>query len=143
MCFDFVTIDFFLPQRGGAFVVTQLVLPRQKGTSDTCEMIDEDQLFEYQMKEDLITLGWIHTHPTQDCFLSSVDIHTQLSYQLMLPEAVAVVMAPQRRPDYGVFSLSRSGLVTIRNCQQVRHAFTFCCFRSFTISSLAWLSCTS
>ncbi|CAN0515532.1 unnamed protein product, partial [Ectocarpus sp. 8 AP-2014] len=42
----------------------------------------------------LITLGWIHTHPKQDCFMSSVDLHTHCGYQLMLPEAVAVVYAP-------------------------------------------------
>ena len=82
-------------------------------------MIDEDQLFEFQMKHDLITLGWIHTHPTQSCFLSSVDLHTQLGYQLMLPEAVAIVMAPtDRRRDYGCFSLSPCGLDAIRACSQ-------------------------
>ena len=73
-------------------------------------MIDEDQLFDFQMKHDLITLGWIHTHPTQSCFLSSVDLHTQLGYQLMLPEAVAIVMAPtDRRRDHGCFSLTEPG----------------------------------
>lgn len=30
----------------------------------------------------------------QECFMSSVDVHTHCGYQLMLPEAVAVVYAP-------------------------------------------------
>jgi proteasome lid subunit RPN8/RPN11 len=103
----------------GRFIVTHLILPRQKGTQNTCEMTDEDSLFDFQMKHDLMTLGWIHTHPTQSCFLSSVDLHTHLGYQLMLPEAVAIVMAPtDRRAQFGVFSLSEIGLDTIRTCQQ-------------------------
>jgi len=35
------------------------------------------------------------THPTQTAFLSSVDLHTHSSYQLMLPEAIAIVCAPK------------------------------------------------
>ncbi|KNZ45183.1 uncharacterized protein VP01_83g1 [Puccinia sorghi] len=49
--------------------------------------------------------GQIHTHPTQTCFMSSVDLHTQLSYQLMLPEAVAIVCSPHKQPSVGVYSL--------------------------------------
>jgi hypothetical protein len=37
-------------------------------------------------------------------------MHTQAAYQLMLPEAIAIVMAPQRRPDNGTFALSQAGL---------------------------------
>lgn len=37
----------------------------------------------------------VQTHPTQTAFLSSVDLHTHCSYQLMLPEAVAIVCAPK------------------------------------------------
>ena len=35
-----------------------------------------------QDKRSLYPLGWIHTHPTQTCFLSSVDVHTQCGYQV-------------------------------------------------------------
>lgn len=35
------------------------------------------------------------THPTQTAFLSSVDLHTHCSYQLMLQEAIAIVCAPK------------------------------------------------
>lgn len=30
----------------------------------------------------LYPLGWIHTHPTQTCFLSSVDVHTHCGFQV-------------------------------------------------------------
>jgi STAM-binding protein len=103
----------------GVFNVTHLILPRQKGTQNTCEMVDEDTLLDYQMKNDLMTLGWIHTHPTQSCFMSSVDLHTHLGYQLMLPEAVAIVMAPSDiRTKVGVFMLSEVGLEVIKHCKQ-------------------------
>ena len=57
-------------------------------------------MFQYQQDNNLMTLGWIHTHPSHDCFLSSVDMHTHMSYQLMLDEAVAVVVAPKVKPKY-------------------------------------------
>ncbi|CAN6913207.1 unnamed protein product [Brassica oleracea] len=63
---------------------------------------------------------WIHTHPTQTCFMSSVVFHTHYSYQIMLPEAVAIVMAPtDETTPHGIFHLSDpSGVSVIRNCQQ-------------------------
>ena len=36
----------------------------------------------YLMDNNLIAAGWIHTHPSQECFLSSVDLHMHYSYQV-------------------------------------------------------------
>ena len=52
-------------------------------------------MIEYMEKYGLITLGAIHTHPTQAVFMSSVDIHTQFSFQKMLPEAISIVVSPR------------------------------------------------
>ncbi len=41
----------------------------------------------------------IHTHPTQSCFMSSMDLHTHVAYQQMLPEAIAIVCAPKGDPS--------------------------------------------
>ncbi|CAO3563365.1 unnamed protein product [Mortierella alpina] len=99
--------------------VTTLIIPKQTATSDTCSTTNEDELFEFQSERDLMTLGWIHTHPTQTCFMSSVDLHTHCSYQLMLPEAIAIVCAPSHDKDYGVFRLTDPpGLQVITNCRQ-------------------------
>ncbi|KAG0256037.1 hypothetical protein DFQ27_005929 [Actinomortierella ambigua] len=101
------------------FTVTTLIIPKQTATSDTCSTTNEDELFEFQMERDLMTLGWIHTHPTQTCFMSSVDLHTHCSYQLMLPEAIAIVCAPKHEKDYGVFRLTDPpGLQVITNCRE-------------------------
>lgn len=45
----------------------------------------------------------IHTHPTQSCFMSSLDLHTHAGYQLTLAEAVAVVCSPNHEPSFGIF----------------------------------------
>lgn len=62
------------------FIISHLVVPRQEGHSDHCFMTDEIGLFEAQIEHNIITLGWIHTHPQFDIFLSSVDLHNQLGY---------------------------------------------------------------
>lgn len=82
-----------------ALFVTCLVIPEQKCTSDTCETENEGSLLDYCISEDLLMLGWIHTHPTQSCFLSSRDMHTQAGYQVMMPESIAIVCAPRFQPS--------------------------------------------
>eukprot|EP00300_Choanocystis_sp_HF-7_P021209 c20751_g1_i1.p1 GENE.c20751_g1_i1~~c20751_g1_i1.p1 ORF type:complete len:424 (+),score=92.01 c20751_g1_i1:25-1272(+) len=81
-------------ESGQHWQVTSLFIPPQKGTSDNCETFDEMKVFNAQIALEVVTLGWIHTHPSQTNFLSSVDLHTQYLHQLMLPEAVAIVVAP-------------------------------------------------
>ena len=34
--------------------------------------------------QSLFPVGWIHTHPAFDCFLSSVDMHNQFGYQVRI-----------------------------------------------------------
>lgn len=102
-----------------AFFVTDLVVPHQESTPDSCGTTNEEELFEYVDSRDLFIVGWIHTHPSQSCFMSSVDLHTHASYQLMLPEAVAVVCSPNSLPDWGSFRLTDPpGIDVIRRCTQ-------------------------
>lgn len=100
------------------FTITCLIVPKQEGTTDTVQALAEEEIFEVQDTRSLYPLGWIHTHPTQTCFLSSVDVHTHCGYQTMLDEAVAIVMAPsQQRHQMGVFRLTTpGGLSLIQQC---------------------------
>lgn len=82
-----------------ALFISHLVIPEQESTSDTCETVNESALFDFCDSEDLMVLGWIHTHPTQTCFMSSRDLHTHCGYQVMLPESVAMVCAPSKSPS--------------------------------------------
>lgn len=79
-----------------ALFISKLVIPDQESTSDTCETINEDKLFDFVDGEDLMVLGWIHTHPTQTCFMSSRDLHTHAGYQTMMHESIAIVCAPSK-----------------------------------------------
>nr|AAM61146.1 unknown [Arabidopsis thaliana] len=102
------------------FYITALIIPKQESTSDSCQATNEEEIFEVQDKQSLFPLGWIHTHPTQSCFMSSIDVHTHYSYQIMLPEAVAIVMAPQDSSrNHGIFRLTTpGGMTVIRNCDR-------------------------
>ncbi|KAL8793989.1 MAG: hypothetical protein Q9195_003395 [Heterodermia aff. obscurata] len=79
-----------------ALFISKLVIPDQESTSDTCETINEGALFDFVDGEDLMVLGWIHTHPSQTCFMSSRDLHTHAGYQMMMPESIAIVCAPSK-----------------------------------------------
>jgi STAM-binding protein len=100
-----------------ALFVSRLLIPDQTSTSDTCETVNETAIFDYCDSEDLMILGWIHTHPTQTCFMSSRDLHTHSGYQVMMPESIAIVCAPSKTPDWGVFRLTDPpGLKSVLNC---------------------------
>ncbi|KAI8966304.1 hypothetical protein F5Y11DRAFT_343693 [Daldinia sp. FL1419] len=102
-----------------ALFVRCLLIPEQTSTSDTCETENENTMLEFCMNNDLLILGWIHTHPTQTCFMSSRDLHTQSGYQIMLPESIAIVCAPKFEPSYGIFRLTKPpGLDYILGCTQ-------------------------
>ncbi|CAK9167821.1 unnamed protein product [Ilex paraguariensis] len=131
------------------FFITALIIPKQESTSDSCQTTNEEEIFEVQDKQSLFPLGWIHTvslagmdcwngyitflfsqvslsgmqyetHPTQSCFMSSIDVHTHYSYQIMLPEAIAIVMAPKDSSrTHGIFRLTTpGGMSVIRQCPQ-------------------------
>ncbi|RYP72610.1 hypothetical protein DL771_004105 [Monosporascus sp. 5C6A] len=102
-----------------ALFISKLVIPEQICTSDTCETENETSLLDYCIENDLLILGWIHTHPTQTCFMSSRDLHTQASYQVMLKESIAIVCAPRFEPSYGIFRLTNPpGLDHVLQCTQ-------------------------
>jgi STAM-binding protein len=102
----------------GEFVVSHLIIPEQHGTHDTCEVLNDEIMPGILADHELMQLGWIHVHPKYDAFLSSVDLHTHFSYQMMLPESIAIVWAPISNPNYGIFSLSRTGMKMIENCAE-------------------------
>ncbi|KPV73864.1 uncharacterized protein RHOBADRAFT_16473 [Rhodotorula graminis WP1] len=96
-------------QKDDRLVVSHLLVPKQAGTPDTCTATNDEETFAFQEERGLMTLGWIHTHPTQSIFLSSLDLHTHLGFQLLLREAIAVVCAPSAsddEPQCGVFRIT-------------------------------------
>lgn len=104
-----------------ALFISHLIIPDQHSTSDTCDTTEggDNALFDYCDAHSLLVCGWIHTHPTQSCFLSSRDLHTSSGYQVMLPEAIAIVCAPRHNPDWGIFRLTDPpGLQHVLKCDK-------------------------
>nr|KJB31158.1 hypothetical protein B456_005G182100 [Gossypium raimondii] len=86
-------------------------------------MEDFLELAKENTKKDLETcgvLGAFLTHPSQSCFMSSIDLHTQYSYQVMVPEAFAIVVAPtDNSRSYGIFRVSEpNGMSLLKECQE-------------------------
>ncbi|OMO78234.1 JAB1/Mov34/MPN/PAD-1 [Corchorus capsularis] len=104
----------------GTYYVTTLIIPKQESTSNSCQAINEEEIFSIQNDRSLYPVGWIHTHPSQSCFMSSIDLHTQYSYQVMVPEAFAIVVAPtDNSRNYGIFRISEpSGMSVLKECQE-------------------------
>lgn len=79
-------------------VVDVFAMP-QRGTSMSVEAVDP--VFQQQMTEMLkqtgrpeIVVGWYHSHPGWDVWLSSVDMNTQQSFEQLNARSVAVVVDP-------------------------------------------------
>jgi STAM-binding protein len=62
--------------------IISLVIPKQTGDANKVEMLHEEEYLVPMIEKDLLSLGWIHTHPQQTCFLSSIDVHTHMPYQV-------------------------------------------------------------
>ncbi|KAF8341330.1 maintenance of mitochondrial structure and function-domain-containing protein [Cantharellus anzutake] len=79
-------------------VVDVFAMP-QSGTTVTVESVDH--VFQMNMVEMLkqtgrpeMVVGWYHSHPGFGCWLSSVDINTQQSFESLQSRSVAVVIDP-------------------------------------------------
>src|SRR6267154_656225 len=48
--------------KGGRYVVTTLLIPRQHATSDTCAIDEEELVTQFSEERSLITLGWVCRH---------------------------------------------------------------------------------
>lgn len=79
-------------------VVDVFAMP-QSGTSVSVESVDpayqQDMLdMLKQTNRNEMVVGWYHSHPSFGCWLSSVDINTQQSFEQLNEKCVAVVVDP-------------------------------------------------
>ncbi|CAL1700912.1 unnamed protein product [Somion occarium] len=79
-------------------VIDVFAMP-QSGTTVSVESVDH--VFQTKMMDMLkqtgrseMVVGWYHSHPGFGCWLSSVDINTQQSFESLDPRSVAVVVDP-------------------------------------------------
>ncbi|CAN3355136.1 ubiquitin carboxyl-terminal hydrolase Rpn11p [Diutina catenulata] len=79
-------------------VIDVFAMP-QSGTGVSVEAVDD--VFQTKMMDmlrqtgrDQMVVGWYHSHPGFGCWLSSVDVSTQQSFEQLNKRAVAVVVDP-------------------------------------------------
>lgn len=79
-------------------VIDVFAMP-QSGTGVSVEAVDD--IFQTRMMDmlrqtgrDQMVVGWYHSHPGFGCWLSSVDVNTQQSFEQLNKRAVAVVVDP-------------------------------------------------
>lgn len=79
-------------------VIDVFAMP-QSGTGVSVEAVDD--VFQTKMMDmlkqtgrDQMVVGWYHSHPGFGCWLSSVDVNTQQSFEQLNKRAVAVVIDP-------------------------------------------------
>ena len=97
--------------------VTHIIITDQKGRKKSCETLNEENFYYYATENNFRTFEWIHTHPTQSSFLSSIDIHSQYKYQSLLLEAILVVCSLKTQVT-DLFTLTPDGMKTISQCDQ-------------------------
>lgn len=79
-------------------VIDVFAMP-QSGTGVSVEAVDD--VFQTKMMDmlrqtgrDQMVVGWYHSHPGFGCWLSSVDVNTQQSFEQLNKRSVAVVIDP-------------------------------------------------
>ncbi|XP_078168382.1 AMSH-like ubiquitin thioesterase 2 isoform X3 [Carex rostrata] len=85
--------------KDGIYYVTTLVIPKQETTAHSCQASNEEEIHATLAELSLIPVGWIH---------------------VMLPEAVAIVIAPtDQTRHYGIFRLTDpGGMAVLRECKE-------------------------
>lgn len=122
------TCGFLFGTMGASgYNLTHLYLPKQNGSSDRCQPTDQGEMEMFNFTggdSNLVQFGWIHTHPSQTAFLSSVDMATQFSYQTLLPEAIAIVCSIQYN-ETKFLHLTELGMRKVRENLQVNASEKF------------------
>ena len=67
----------------------------------------------------LYIVGWYHSHPGFNVFLSAIDLETQKRYQMLFPKAVALVVDPLKYSKTGKLSDLRFSVFRINRRGQV------------------------
>lgn len=65
-------------------------------------------------------IGWIHTHPSQNCLPSAVDIHMHYRIQKDNQNAIMIILSP-RYNLLEIYNLTASGMLHIMECKQLDH----------------------
>ena len=100
-------------------LVNSLFVPEQRGEKDSvCALEGSDlvPMVSLLEREHLQVKGWIHSHPTFDSFLSSVDQHQQHLFQRLDPRCIAINTDKEERAFY--YKLTARGMQVCSECTE-------------------------
>lgn len=90
--------------------VTALIIPSQSCTQHGSEMRYENDVFSLQELKGLASMGWIQMRPQDSRLtLSPSAARTHAGFQIMMPEAVVIVVAPGDPSRYRAYALTDPG----------------------------------
>ena len=104
--------------------VTGLYIPEQTGERDKVQQSSENTnlaLLGVTQEQNACVVGWVHSHPTFDAYLSSVDQHQQAHIQSGVNHAVAVVFDKDDDPSF--FTLLPDVLAMLKKCAEAADGF--------------------
>lgn len=73
------------------YLVTRIIIPPQTVSQTTCTTTNYSWISNLVYDSGLMLLGWVHTHPQFEAFLSQIDVHTAWEHQRVIPEFFSVV----------------------------------------------------
>ena len=108
-------------QKNKRWLANVLFLPEQGGKDDCCweTKAERDGVLQANLEiAGFRRLGWIHTHPGFDCFMSSQDLHTQEYIEQHNPVGFGIVVSYRnnKRGELRVYRLTSKGQEVISKC---------------------------
>ena len=101
-------------ERGGDIVITSLVFPDQVSDENGVQPDLNPEYISIVEEKGLVAIGWIHSHPHQTCYFSSVDMHAHHALQASIPYSFGIVYA--REDKTLPIALTQKGMETIGEC---------------------------
>eukprot|EP01084_Bolivina_argentea_P308861 534170_1 len=112
--------------KNNVYTVSHVVIPKQSGDANSCVISNEEEINYSVDCNNMVCVGWVHTHPRQNNFLSSVDLHQTHFYgctaSTNIPFLAIVISPTDENMKYtGVYSLTNIGKSALAGCGRTGH----------------------
>ena len=101
------------------------MLPPQSATDSTCQALEASHCMrlKFCQTQNMNEYGWIHTHPTQDQMMSSIDMHSTWNHQKIEKSSISIVVSIKDTPHIGYYRLNETGMNRIQSCANAGENF--------------------
>ena len=103
------------------YKITDVYIPDQIQDANSCKPANHDSfdadLIEWRESHDnKFVVGWIHTHPVQNCCLTSIDQHQAYAWQCGVESAVSIVYS-LLTSAIQYYQITKKGMNFLKKCQ--------------------------